>query len=183
MYVIIPYSFLRGNNMEGFIGFLKYGGLGLSALVCVAVLVFQAKSLHGLISDTGTDASRLTAATPVLKLQMCFSLVGLLVIGGGALALAYVEAQQKHCVRIAIEPGESVDKASGNLLGLARIKIDKALFDNGGNNIEVVTIPGKEQYVHIDIMPYVKFKLQEASKLQAVTVPLEASNGLSEPEI
>jgi hypothetical protein len=169
--------------VDAFIGFLRYGGLGLSALVCVAVLVLQARSLHSLIRDQQFTDSRIQLVQPLLQKQMLYSMIGLLAIGGGALALAYVESRQKHCARITIEPGDSVEKLATNQEGLARIRIDQKIFDNGESSIELLTEPGKERYVHIDIMPYVRFKLQEAGKLQAATVPLEESKGLSEPEI
>jgi hypothetical protein len=169
--------------MDAFIGFLRYGGLGLAALICVAVLVLQARSLHSLIRDPQSSDERIKLAQPLLQKQMFYSMVGLLALGGGALALAYVESRQKHCARITIEPGDSVEKLAENQEGLARIRIDREIFDNKGSSIELLTEPGKERYVHIDIMPYVKFKLQEAGKLQAATIPLEESKGLSEPEI
>jgi hypothetical protein len=176
--------------MEMFIGFLKYGGLGLAALVCVAVLVFQARSLHNLVRDPQITDAKITSVQPVLLKQMLYSLIGMLAIGSGALALAYFEAHQKHVcppqkhrARITIEPSDSVEKHVANQTGLARIKIDKKVFDNADSSIELLTEPDKERYVHIDIKPYVDFRLQEAGKLGAATLPLEQSKGLSEPEL
>jgi hypothetical protein len=164
----------------GFVDFLKYGGLGVVALLCVIVLFYNARNLNALVKDA--DATRVSAARGLLQMQMAISLVGLLVVGGGAMYLAYVEqtTKQDNCAEIVMDPGEAV-----NGEGRAQIVIDDAPFlgKDGAipRNIPLSFVRGKERKININIEPYVVHRLTNALKEQKELIPVAASGGIAEP--
>ncbi len=164
----------------GFVEFLKYGGLGLAALICVIVLFYNARNLNALIKDT--DPTRVSGAKGLLQMQMMISLVGLLAVGGGAMYLAYVDqtTKQANCAEIVMDPGESV---TGE--GRAQIVIDDAPFPGRDGaiprNIPLSFVQGKERKININIEPYVLHRLSNALKEQKELLPVAASEGVAEP--
>ena len=159
----------------GFVDFLKYGGLGLAALICVIVLFYNARNLNALIKDA--DVQRVSAARGLLLTQMLISLVGLLAVGGGAMYLAYIEqtTKQENCAEIVMDPSDAV---TGDPRAL--IAIDKKAL-TGDRNIAIGFLRGKERKININIEPYVLHRLSNALKEQKELIPVAASGGVAEP--
>lgn len=73
---------------------LNAGGLGVLAFLCLVVLGHNAWSLNSLIRNA--DPKRIDAARTLLLAQMAISLIGLLMVGGGAIFLDLLKVQDKQ---------------------------------------------------------------------------------------
>ncbi len=160
-----------------FLGFLKYGGLGLAAMICVIVLFYNAANLNKLVKEA--EPERIEKAKPLLLMQMAISLVGLIAVGGGAMVIAYFEIGSRHCAEITLDPRDSIQSLTGN--GFAEILIDEQPFDRKSRNILISGVSGRERKININIEPYVLRRLTAAAKADATIIPLSETSGLAEP--
>ena len=86
---------------------LKFGGLGVLALLCLIVLGQNAWNLNSLVRQA--DPKRLAAARPLLLAQMSISIFGLLAVAAGAIYLESlrVEEQRARVATLNLEPWNS----------------------------------------------------------------------------
>lgn len=80
---------------------LKFGGLGVLALLCLIVLGQNAWNLNSLVKTA--DAKRIAAARPLLLAQMSISIFGLLAVGAGAIFLERLSVEDRRVRTAALE--------------------------------------------------------------------------------
>lgn len=143
---------------------LKFGGLGVLALLCLVVLGQNAWNLNSLVKTA--DAKRITAARPLLLAQMSISIFGLLAVAAGAIYLERlrVEDQRVRIATVDLEPWNSEWEESSRpvvLIGSRRLT----------RPFEVACEPGGLTRIAVNFRPYLN---RAASNAQANKDVLEA---------
>jgi predicted membrane metal-binding protein len=98
---------MPGSNFSFVPELLKYGGLGVLALLCLVVLGQNAWNLNSLVKTA--NPKRIAAARPLLLAQMAISIFGLLAVGAGAIFLERlrIEDQRVRTATVILEPWDS----------------------------------------------------------------------------
>ena len=152
------------NDADFFSTFLKYGSLGVLALICVIVLGFNTVNLNRLIKEASPETIR--EAKPLLQRQMSISLIGLIVIGGALFFLTWSDQNAKHAlpVRLDMLPWDSDVDAKYR----PQVLIDQKLIAPPEPSIRVPCLVGQESDLRVDVGPYVDYRLLAASRNRAL---------------
>lgn len=150
--------------------FLNYGGLGLLAILCVVVLGYNAWSLNRLIATA--QAAKVSAARPLLLAQMGVSLIGLLVVGAGAIYLENMkrEDSKMRMAQIIIDPWES--DIDSKLLPDIRVA-GKSLSDRP---VLVTCTPGSPATVMVNLERFLAYRASKSIEAQRALPPLALSS-------
>ena len=146
-------------NSAGFFSvFLNQGGLGVLALVCVIVLGYNAYNLTKLIKDGTTE--QVTAARPLLVMQMGVSLIGLLLAGGAAayLAIGDQDLKRAHNVQLVLDPWDDpLD---------AKYRPHIRIGDHDVPPVRLVDVPctAGVNNLLVDIAPYVRYRIDAGAR-------------------
>lgn len=127
---------------------LKFGGLGVLALLCLVVLGQNAWNLNSLVKQA--DAKRITAARPLLLTQMSISIFGLLAVGAGAIFLERlsVEDRRDRIATVEVNPWNSeLDQRFW-----PKVLIDEQRI---ARPFQVDCRPGRSTSIRVDFQSYV----------------------------
>jgi hypothetical protein len=149
--------------------FLNYGGLGLLAILCLVVLGYNAWSLNRLVATA--EPAKVIAARPLLLTQMTVSLIGLLVVGAGAVYLEKIknDGSKIQSAQIIIDPWEK-NIGSGYL---PEIRLaGKSLIDRP---INVTCTPGSPTTVTVDLDRFIAYRISKSIEAQRALPALAMS--------
>jgi len=156
--------------------FLKYGPLGVAALLSVVVLGWNVWKLYDLLGKADADVNRLNAAKPLLYAQIGASMIGFLLVGGGAMWLANkdYDTKQVRTAQLLIDPWDAPDAKQFPVIEVADAarKSDERLF-------EIECPAGKAVKIEVNLRPYLAFKAEEALKARAALTGPQ----VSEPDL
>ncbi|HEY0627132.1 MAG TPA: hypothetical protein VGD10_10410 [Allosphingosinicella sp.] len=152
----------------GFSQFLNYGGLGLLAILCLVVLGYNAWSLNRLVATSAP--AKVNAARPLLLAQMAVSLIGLFVVGAGAVYLENIKDRQTRMAQIIIDPWErNIDSSFLPDIRLA----GKPLIDRP---INITCTPGSPTTVTVDLDRFIAYRISKSIEAQRALPPVALSS-------